>query len=225
MTTIKIWELGSPKSQNRRAWWVSEEMKSEGVVCPANAGHRRGGKRLTDLSVSLPGKTVEDFVWTWYSECLIQDHVLERFRAERFTGFEVKPVKARFKKIRDVEPPRLLELIVTGWGGLASLASGVKLTRCCDSCGDLTYSTFTDPKFLFDVSKWDGSDFFMIWPLPKFIFVTDRVAQFIREQRFSGVTLLGLDQLKPGDGFGPGRLSYWMPDARARELGKPLGIY
>jgi hypothetical protein len=224
MAETRFWHLAHPDSTARNAEWVDREMEIEQVVCPANGMHRRGGKRLTHLSVALRGKGVEDFVWTWYSECLVQDHVLQLFKARGLSGYEVRPVKARFKRGSEHEVPKLWELMVTGWAGMASAKSGIKLVERCDSCGDLSYSGCDDPERLIDVSEWDGSDFFMIWPLPKYIFVTDRVVHIIRDNRLKGAVLRHLRELDLSGGFGPGRLSYWMPEERAHELGKALDI-
>ena len=224
--TNKFWELCSPESTRKRAEWVHEEMDLETVICPASIEHQRAGKRLTDLSVWLANGSVQDFVWTWYSECLIQDHVLKFLHAESLTGFEVKPVKAKFKRWRPEEPPTLWELVVTGWAGVAPPASGIKLVTHCNACGHSSYSSFTNPEALVDESQWDGSDFFMVWPLPGFIFISERAGQLIRDRGLTGCVLKRMEQVKCGaDTVGGGRLSYWMPDAHAHELGDPLGIY
>ena len=223
--TSCFWNLCGPKSLRKLAEWVDDAMDLEQVVCPIDPGHRRGGKRLTDLSICLPGGTVQDFVWTWYSECLIQDHVLDLFRRESFTGFDVKPVKARFKS-GTAEPPKLWELVLTGWAGPAKPESGVRRVQYCEACRDATYSEVTDGSQLIDASQWDGSDFFMIWPMPGLIFVTDRVAECIRAQRLTGTVLKHVHELTGfGEGgLGGGRLSDWMSEARARELGEAAGI-
>ncbi|MGB9619005.1 MAG: double-CXXCG motif protein [Armatimonadota bacterium] len=223
---IKFWRLGPPESTKRLAEWAEDMDYESTVICPLHEGHQRGGKRQPNLSIVLPGKTVDDvddFVWTWLSECLVQDHVLELFRRAGLTGYEVKPVKARFKRTTET-PPRLWELVVTGWAGVAPPESGIRLVEKCEGCGYLKYSDCDDPERLIDPSQWDGSDFFIVWPLPKFIFVTDRVAKLIRENRLTGVVLKDPRKLTNLDGFSPGRLSDWMPEARARELGGPLGI-
>lgn len=220
----KFWNMRSATSTSKYAEWAHDEMDLETVICPTNEGHQGPGKRLTDLSVTLPGSTVEDIVWTWYSECLLTDRVLELFKGGGFTGFEVKPVKARYKRT-DAEPPRLWELIVTGWAGTAPPESGIRLIKRCDTCGLTQYSGGDRPDKLIVPSKWDGSDFFMVWPLPKYVFVTDRVAQIVRSNHLSGAALKPPSELDLSGGFGPGRLSYHMPEVRARELGEPLGIY
>jgi len=226
MTENEFWHLAHPNSTVRNAEWMPGEIELEKVVCPIEKGHQRGGKRLTNLSIALRGGAVEDFVWTWLSECLLQERVLELFRTNGFTGFDVKPVKAKFKHASDHDPPRLSELIVTGWAGMASAESGIKLTKECPACGLLRYSRCENPGKLIDVSQWDGSDFFMVWPLPKFIFVTERVAKAIRDNQLTGAVLERPADLSFGmaPGFGPGRLSYRMPEQRARELGGALGI-
>ena len=220
----KFWNMRSAMSTSKCAEWAHDEMELETVVCPTNEGHHGPGKRLTDLSVTLPGGTVEDIVWTWYSECLVTDRVLELFKSSGFTGFEVKPAKARFKRSTE-QPPRLWELIVTGWAGMASSESGIRLIEHCKNCGLTKYSAGVCPDKLIDVSKWDGNDFFMVWPLPKYVFITDRVAQIVRGNYLSGAVLTPPSELDLSGGFGPGRLSYHMPHQRARELGEPLGIY
>jgi hypothetical protein len=79
---------------------------------------------------------------------------------------------------------------------------------------------------MFDASQWDGSDVFMIWPLPKFLFVTERVAQILTACQVSGVELVPIQELQMGnDGLAPGRLSYIMPENRAAAFGKSLDIY
>ncbi len=95
----------------------------------------------------------------------------------------------------------------------------------CPDCGLLVYSSFTNPSELIDTSLWDGSDVFMVWPLPKFIFVSERVAQLVRNHHLTGVVLQRPEELQATSGtLSPGRLSYRMPEARARELGGHLGI-
>ncbi|MCE5268915.1 MAG: hypothetical protein LLG00_13640 [Planctomycetaceae bacterium] len=228
MAQIKFWNLRSPPSTIRLAEWASGEMDLEGIVCPIHEGHRAGGKRLTDLSIALPRRTIRDFVWTWHSECVLQDRVLELFKKHGFTGFDVKPVKAKFKRVSDCQIPRLWELLVSGWAGMASPESGITLIERCEGCGHTVYSGSNNSGTLIDISQWDGSDFFIVWPLPRFIFVTDRVAQAIRDNRLTGAVLTEPKALDLSGGllgsFSPGRLSDALPDERARQLGTALGI-
>jgi len=218
-----------------RAWWDEEKVDLEQVVCAANPKHQWGGKRTANLSVVLYSNQVFDIMWTWHNECLIQQHVLDAFQRQGFNGFQVKAAEVRFKRPGAGEPPRLWELVVTGWAGFASLESGIRLDekRSCLDCGSLRYTRPTDYSRLIDETKWDGSDFFMVWPLPKYIFVTGRVCEFIQTNDLRLTQFMRPEDLQPKTpfeqqldrGFSPGRLSYWMPEERARELGEPLGIY
>jgi hypothetical protein len=193
-------------------WALAEwddAVESEDVKCPITERHRRGGNRVGHLRVTLPSPRVRDFIATWYSEWMIQDHVLQRFREAGFTGFEVSPVE--ITKVRRLpkgagpyEPPRLWELIATGWGGETSPESGIRMTEYCEGCEYSRYSDCLSPSHLINPAAWDGSDFFTVWPLPKFIFVTERVAELIRAERYQGVDLVPFHALTFEDGYAPG---------------------
>jgi hypothetical protein len=214
--------------QRYHAEWDCEAMESasEVVRCVVNPGHQRRGRRVRDLSVVLPDIGVQDFVWTWYSECLLQDRTLELLRASGFTGFEVKPVAARFET--SAKPaPRLWELVVTGWGGMAAPESGIRLdeSKSCPVCGLLAYTGLNNPSRLIDAAEWDGSDFFMVWPMCRSVFVTQRVVDVIRAHGLTGDGATALARLAPINRLNGGRLRWYFPEKRAREIGEPLGIY
>jgi len=221
-----FWHLDEPDRRSRCADW-DDGMDLEQILCPVNPGHQRGGKRTTDLKIVLLGSHVEDFVWT--NECVIQDRVLQLFRENGVTGFEAKPVKARFARSSEA-PSVLWELVVTGWAGVASPESGIMLDKekSCPVCGCLHYTSSTDYSKLINLEQWDMSDIFMVWPLPRYIFITDRVRKLIESEGLTGCSFIApkdLPHSRYGSGFSPGRLSYYMPESRASELGRPLGIY
>jgi hypothetical protein len=224
---LQFWTIQN-KGENRAEW--SDEMDFEQVLCSVNPTHMRAGKRISNLHVELEDGVVEDFVQTQYSEWLIQDHVLQSFREMGLTGFEVKPVNARFKKSAET-PPNFWELIVTGWGGTASPKSGIAIDmdKSCATCGLLRYTGATHSDKIIDSDQWDSSDFFMVWPLVKYPFLSAAAAKAILEKSFSGVRLTPAGSLTFSPhvvpGFGPGRLSYYMPEKRSHQLGDPLGIY
>ena len=199
-------------------------------------------KRIPDVPqpVLLGGSSVKDFTWTWYNQCLMQDRVLNLFEDQGFTGYKTHPVSAKWKRRPKnnmdkstesslVEIPKLWELIPIGWGGVAPEESGMHLIDIRLSDGRHTYSKYTNPSKLIDESQWDGSDFFILWPLPGRIFVTDRVAQYIKNENLKGSILTRVqDLLWPGgigDDCRPGNLHYFLPEPRAKEIGEPLGIY
>jgi Protein of unknown function (Gmx_para_CXXCG) len=220
----RFWHLASPATTKKHAEWEHASTNLETVICPADEGHQRAGARLTNLNVTLAGNPVDDFVWTWYGECLIRDNVLNDLKANEYTGFEARSANLRFNVNRDERPPKIWEVVVTGFGGMASAESGISPRSRCPACGYTAYSGVTAPEKIIDESHWDGSDMFIVWPLPRYIFITDRLAHHIRDAGWKGYRLLAISEIH-SDGFTPGRLSYFMPDQRAKKLGEPLGIY
>jgi len=194
--------------QDRAPGAESDEEKTEPeceiIRCTIDSGHQLSGRRLRNLNVVLQDDEVEDFVWTWHSECLLQERTLALLLSNKFTGFEVKPVAARFLKSAR-KPPRLWELVVTGWDGIAKPESGIRLdqTKSCAACGHLRYSGLRKTQQLIDLTAWDGSDFFMVWPMPRYVFITERVRNVIRENHLSGVHIIETSELKKTDGFSP----------------------
>ncbi len=198
MSQATFWNLTKTSSTGRRrAEWADDEMGDdiwgEPEICPRE-GPLGGVTRVKDLSVILPGRSVEDIVWTWHTECLLTDRAYDLLKASGFTGFETKPVKAVFKRPGQ-QAPRLRELIVTGSGGVAPPEAGIRVTFECPACGRKKYSDCTNPARLVDVSQWDGSDFFTVAPFIGYILVTDRVAQAIRSNKIRGAVLKRLRDL------------------------------
>ena len=223
--SMHCWRLQKTDCQRQQADW-DDGMDLEQVVCPRFPGHQRGGKRTTDLKIVLRTTELHDFIWFDYSgECVIQDRVLQLLRAYHVTWFEVRPVNARFEG-SDASPPTLWEVVVTGWAGMAKPESGILLdaSASCLECGYLHYSGLSNPKELIDSRFWDGSDFFILWPVPRYIFATDRIIAIVQDNQLTGTCHIHVSELRRTEGFTPGRLHYYMPQDRAETLGQPLGI-
>src|SRR3990172_2751144 len=62
------------------------------IVCPIDDGHQRPGRRADELSIDLPCSKVGDFIWTWYSECIVTERVADLLARGGFAGFELRPV-------------------------------------------------------------------------------------------------------------------------------------
>jgi len=202
----------------------AEDTDWEGIVCSKYDDHQRAGKRIGKLRIDMPSKKVGDFLWTsLLSELIITDKVADILIENKVTGYTLKKAEVSNKEL----PYKLWEFYVTGWAGIAPKSSGIHLKESCKYCGHLIYSGFDKPEYLIDEKQWDGSDIFMVWPLPKFIFITEKVANLIKKEQLIGVQILSLNELAEysGGNLSPGKLSRWMPEEKAKELGKPLGIY
>jgi hypothetical protein len=207
------------------------EERADGVVynlerCSVDPNHtspKPGPKE--HLSVIFRTSKPKDFVWTWGGELLCTEELVRTFEENGITGFTTRPVKTQLRSAKKGPIPNYRELITTGWAGLASRDSGLELLKFCEGCKKSEYR-IADPSRLIDEAAWDGSDIFMVWPLPKFRFVSERTVDLIRSKKITGVAIVPAGEaINPSSTFGPGRLSWRMPEERARQIGEPLGIY
>lgn len=172
------------------AEWA-DEVAVETIRCPVYPDHQRGGERIGNLVIVLPSERTADFVWTWFSDCLVTDRVLHLFEEAKFTGFTVNPaeIKLKNKKAKKLATsPVLWELVVTGKGGDADPRSGVRPIYTCPYCSLKEYSSFRNG-IIVDEQAWDGSDFFTVTGY-RFIMVTERVKDFIIEHALINCALI-----------------------------------
>jgi hypothetical protein len=201
------------------------DIEYEQVICRLDRGHTRAGRRMNQLNVVVPCDPVPDLMFTEFHEYLMTGRARDQFIAREITGIDFVPTKAVSKRTR--EHLTVWEAIVLGWGGQAAPESGVRVEEECPVCHHRHYSRISDPERLIQLDQWDGSDVFMIWPLPAFMFVTEKVIDLIIENSITGATWRKSlpPHLLEGDGYSPGGLALWMPEERARVIGDPLGIF
>lgn len=220
--------LSPAKGGEPKAEWDNDMSFGDPIVCPSYPGHRRSGPRLSELHVVLSSPTLPDVVWTGLGECLLQESLVQLLTTSHVSGFEVKPVRTRFRDKWMGTAPPLWELVLLGWGGLVPPSSGIvrNVRESCTICGLEIYSVIRNPAPIVEAGRWDGSDIFMVWPLPRYPFVVERVATLFAANEISGVEVIGETEVSlTSRTLSPGRLSWWMPDARAHALGDALGIY
>jgi len=221
--TPKFWQLTYPL--NQRPLVRAARPAFEEIPCPAADDHATL-KRAGDLRVIPHPSGLKDFTWTWDSDMLISPRALAVLQRHRITGFQVRRVEAEYPKTIKAAPPELYEVLVTGWAGWPAREAGLAVLRSCPACGDTLFS-MAHPMRLIDPTAWDGSDIFIVWPLPRFRFVTDRLAHIIRQEKLSGATLLPLEKIRmePGSEIDAGSLLQWMPEERANLLRQQFGVY
>lgn len=172
-----------------------------------------------------------DILWAHLGlVCLISDHLRRLFEAEGITGFNVQSADVRLMFPHEQHEAVYWVMCVTGWAGMAHPRSGIMPLPDPDGSGRLVYSPASDPNAIVDWTQWDGSDFFIVWPLPMLWWVSPRVSNLlyrhnIRHFKLASPSELGLDRASNGIGFSPGRLRQYFPEDRALVLGEPLGIY
>ena len=217
--------LRPPESERCLVTWAPNRVTvREEISCPIDPGHARIGRFFSDLDVVVPCSPAADFLFTWVSQCLLQIHVIAAMEEANLTGFWTRPAKAVLKKTGFSIGVR--QLGVCGWGGIVSPESGIRMDESCPGCGFTHWSELTNPEHLIQPRNWDGSDIFIIWPMPTYIFVSERVFKLYKENGFKGATFSKtFPEMSNGIGYSPQRLSKWMPEERAHEIGDPLGIY
>ena len=105
---------------------------------------------------------------------------------------------------------------------MASPESGIRVIKECPYCKRRVYSGFTNPDRIFSPEAWDGSDFFIIWPMPKYTFVTRRAAEFLRRSDYSGVRVKAIDKFPKSiaGGYSPGHLDDWFEGEKLARIKK-----
>jgi hypothetical protein len=217
-------------SNEEAADWDEDSATFDSVRCPLKPQTHVSLQRKGKLKIVLKHAPGPEVVKTLYSDLLVQEHVLDYFKHLGLSGFQATPADARYRKRSFGAAPTYFELRVTGFAGVAAPESGVTvIDGPCEGCGRSTYSAASRPEHLIDLSHWDGSDFFTVWPYSKTIFVSEKVKNAFYERRFRGVHVLPLEWLRdphmlPNQPMAAGRLSRWFSQERARELSRRFGL-
>jgi hypothetical protein len=195
--------------------------------CPITSKHIDSRRRISPLFLQVKHICNDELmIWSWgLNGNVVHERLLAEFEQQGFTGFQTKPATVRFHDGSLSSAYR--EFIVTGWAGMAPYESGIRLVESCPACHKKKYSRFTDVDHLIDWSHWTGGDFFVVWPMPRFTLITERVAEWLLSQRVKSFALGSLEDIDPAAlrfGFGPGRLSDYLPEDLAIKFGRPLGI-
>jgi hypothetical protein len=201
---------------------VVKDREYEPITCPLDANHKRAWRLPGPVTIDPIESDTADCLWTPLSDCLVSDVLIHELRTNNVAGFETEEVNlTRASPVGRTYS----QLVVRGWGGVADKSSGIELVNYCKGCHYMKYSALCDPNRLFDSTAWDGSDVFMIWPLPKFIFVTKKVVDLFSRLKVKGAAFIPIGSINAGgNGFCPGRLSHHFPNHVALRIGKPLGI-
>jgi hypothetical protein len=193
-------------------------MKFETELCRGNPNHTERQTRPHQLRLIVPSPPLTDFQWTPYEEAIVSSNVVTVFQASGLIGYEFRKIQA-LNTMGEPTNRELYEMRITGWGGTARRQSGVRVLEECGFCKRRVFSGCTNPNQLFNFEDWDGSDLFMIWPLPRYIMASGAAREVIVHHRFTGVTVKPLEKLPvPIAGtLTPGNLRDWLDGDRVGE--------
>jgi hypothetical protein len=220
-----FFELAFPVSEQLWAEW--HEYPIETFPCPITSAHSEGGRRLGPIHFDVKHNR-RDELMIWGNGLAVHDRIVEGFEREGFTGYRLKPATVRF---RDGSiSTEYHEFIVTGWAGVASPESGVRVIESCPACLWKNYSPITDFEKVIDWSQWTGEDFFIVWPMTQYKLCTERVAQWLLGSKVKSFRLekefaqLVRRPIIAKLEFHRGRLSSFLPEDLAIKYGRPLGL-
>ena len=190
-------------------------MTLETELCSHRPEHAARSRWIRPLKVIGPIRPMTDFEWTVYGDVIVSRSVAESLRNVGFSGMQCLPAELH----TSTETPfgrESLELRINGWGGNAPADSGIHEVERCSYCEHKVFSGYSHPERLFDIGGWDGSDMFLIWPLPRYIMVTGRVRNFILDSKYTGVCLRKLEELPHvvAGTLTPGNLRDWFDEDR-----------
>jgi len=218
----KIYFLDGDVQFNDKLTYASD-MRIETTLCPLNAGHpsqhAKYQRWIRPIKVVGPVQRMTDFEWSVYNDVFVETDVVDKLKAAGFSGIDFSPANL----CTTTETPigrQLFELKVTGWGGMAHPSSGIRVQEKCRLCGRTVYGGQTNSANLFDIDKWDGSDFFLIWPMPKYIFITEEVAGFLLKGGFTGINIRELAAFPKSiaGGYSPGHIKDWYDQEKAASI-------
>jgi len=198
----------------------------EVTSCPITTEHIAGKRRISQLFLQVNHDRRDEMIWSWAPNgYVIHERLLFEFEKQGFSGFQTKPAVVRFRD--GFTSSEYREFIVTGWAGMASPESGIRIIEECPACHRKKYSPVSNPEKLIDWDQWTGDDFFVMWPRPLFSLITERVAQWLLQNKVKSFRLGSIQDISPvvaRFGFSPGRLSDYIPKDLAKLYGSGLGI-
>ncbi|MGA8087633.1 MAG: hypothetical protein WCA10_10020 [Terracidiphilus sp.] len=224
---MPFFNLTYPHSQGLLADNNKSQGERERIPCPITTKHWDGHRRISPLYLEVKHNR-RDELMIWGAGLGIHEQILGEFKKEGFTGYRVAPASVRF---RDGSiSTEYQELIVTGWAGMASPESGLRLTMSCPACHYKEYSPITNYDKVIDWNQWTGDDFFVVHPIEWYKLCTERVAQWLLARKVKtfrleeGFAERARDSLVSKFGFSSGRLTNYLPEDLAIKYGKPLGL-
>ena len=190
--------------------------------CSVSDDHFASSRRLSDLALQVKhDRCNEMIIWAKPGECVVHEQLVSEMKQRNITGYRLRAATVRFRGgylSKDYQ-----ELVVVGWAGVAPPESGIHLLKSCPACQWRKYSGLTNADELIDWGQWTGEDFFMVWPLPLFILITERVRGLLHDLDAKSYSTRRLGRAGI-DGFYVGPLSDCMPKDLAKKYGPPLGL-
>jgi hypothetical protein len=189
-------EIGYFAPANRRQESVTyhSSSKLKTVLCDFNPSHAARELWVKPLSIVL-NRPPLDFEFSVYGDILVSEAVRNEFINHSISGVEWREVTVFNTSDIERSDCSVWEMVIVGWGGVASPESGIVEIERCEACGRSVFSGYKLPRRILNLVDWDGTDVFAIWPLPRYVLCVGSVACFLEERSFSGIQVRSLDHL------------------------------
>src|SRR5437867_3898871 len=129
--TNTYFNLCPSPNERLRGELIGHSEEHEIIRCPN--GHLARYRRVNDLIIKVKHNNQgERMIWSWTGECVVQEELLSEFRCNDLTGYRARSATVVFADGTPVRNYR--ELIVTGWAGVASPESGIRVIKRCPKC-------------------------------------------------------------------------------------------
>lgn len=218
-----FWLIGNRYELRGADLWDDENYLEKWETCPLDPDHngsatiRWGPARFReepqDWEPTLD-RTLDAFA-TPRGSFVFTRRVFAAMEDARLTGWLMNPATVSFAD--GTVSTHYGELWVYGFGGIALPSTGCKLLWRCQGCGQREYQDGIIRGKAVRQARWDGSDFFIVWPLVKYPICTDRAKDVLERFRMDKIVFRKPEEdVTPISGYGDTAVPpYYKPEARA----------
>lgn len=182
--------------------------------------HSLAVKRAERLTVTPPAGSEADFIWSWYSDVLMNDRAREALSSSDVSGYSAVSVEVRNPRrgAGAGATANLWELQIHGFAGFADASGCVEVLQGCAECGAFTFRFHSPFYKLLNEEKWDGTDLFTIWPFPRIVLCSGRILKVIENYALTGISVIPIEEFELTASESRG-VSAGMPSAYLDESG------
>lgn len=219
-----FWIISKDYGFRRAGLWDDETGHYEPHrVCPLDPGHGFAVRRWRPAKFrEEPASDVEpqldrnlDAYSTPRGSLVFKRGVFAALEEAELTGWLMNPATVSFAN--GTVSYDFGELWINGFGGVAGSSAGCRLQWRCRACGQRSYQDGIIRGEAVQQARWDGSDFFIIWPFLNFPICTDRAKEILERFRVDKINFKKPEEdMSPIHGYGDTAVPpYFKPEARA----------
>jgi len=167
---------------------IQEESPYERKIC-----EECGGVWITELEnicVSFRGSRKGNY-YKIPAHFMIDSKLKELFQKNQITGYELKDIN--FVGSYGFRDDGIQEMIITGRAGHLQKLNGEEF-EACSTCGNIIEDISDLVGVSFDISKWDGSDIFLIDNFEGIPVVTEKIKDLLEKNKIKNVSFTNIKE-------------------------------